>query len=98
MKQNLKEYFGNIDIYLFDQLLKGTYTDCKSVIDIGCGSGRNLVYFLKSSYEVYGIDQSEEAIKQVQILSRQLAPDNPITNFVVSEADHIPFATNSFDL
>jgi len=54
MKQNLQQVFGNIDIYLFDQLLKGTYDNCNTVLDAGCGGGRNLVYFLQNGYSVYG--------------------------------------------
>jgi len=52
IQQNIQERFGNIDIYLFDQLAKGTYDNCKTVLDAGCGGGRNLLYFLKSGVEV----------------------------------------------
>ena len=62
MQTTLQHDFGNIDIYLFDQLLKGTYDDCKKVLDAGCGSGRNLVYFLRNNYDVYAIDSNPEAI------------------------------------
>ncbi|CAM3786006.1 Class I SAM-dependent methyltransferase [Mucilaginibacter galii] len=53
---NLQQLYGNIDIYLFDQLLKGTYNGCHNVLDVGCGGGRNLVYFLQNGFEVYGVD------------------------------------------
>ena len=56
MQSTILQDFGNIDIYLFDQLLKGTYANCRKVLDAGCGGGRNLVYFLKNGYEVYAID------------------------------------------
>ncbi len=52
----LQEQFGQIDIYLFDQLLKGRITPGMRILDAGCGSGRNLVYFLRQGYEVYGAD------------------------------------------
>jgi len=42
------EAFGNMDVYLFDQLLKGNILPSHKIIDIGCGSGRNLYYFLKN--------------------------------------------------
>ncbi len=51
MKNNLQTEFGNIDIYLFDQLLKGRFNDCKKVIDVGCGSGRNIAYFLTRFFD-----------------------------------------------
>lgn len=98
MNNTLLATFGNIDIYLFDQLLKGRYDHCKRVIDIGCGGGRNIVYFLKKGYEVFGIDQDADAVEKVKILSQQLAPNNPTKNFVVAKVDDIPFDNGSFDL
>ena len=98
MNSKLSDAFGNIDIYLFDQLLKGTYDQCKSVIDVGCGGGRNIVYFLKNGYQVYGMDREAGAIDTVQMISQQLAPDNPIENFVQANAEHLPFGDASFDL
>jgi SAM-dependent methyltransferase len=67
MKSHLLQSFGNIDIYLFDQLLKGTYEHCSKVLDAGCGGGRNLVYFLNNGFEVYGIDQSAATVVSCQI-------------------------------
>jgi len=60
---NLREHFGEIDIYLFDQLLKGRFAPGTSILDAGCGAGRNLVYFLQNGYEVYGVDQNREAVE-----------------------------------
>src|SRR2546421_381824 len=48
---NLQEWFGAIDIYLFDQLLKGRIVPGMLVLDAGCGPGRNLVYLLRSGFE-----------------------------------------------
>lgn len=98
MKQNLQQLFGNIDIYLFDQLLKGTYDNCHTILDAGCGGGRNLVYFLQNGFSVYGIDPNPEAIDAVKKLSQNLAPGNPLRNFVVAPAEALPFDDNSFDL
>jgi tellurite methyltransferase len=58
---NLQELFGPIDIYLFDQLLKGRIAPGTRILDAGCGSGRNLVYLLNEGYEVYGVDQDPRA-------------------------------------
>jgi tellurite methyltransferase len=58
---NLQELFGAIDIYLFDQLLKGRIAPGMRILDAGCGSGRNLVYLLNEGYEVYGVDQDPRA-------------------------------------
>jgi tellurite methyltransferase len=94
----LQETFGNIDIYLFDQLLKGRYDNSQKVVDIGCGEGRNIVYFLKNGFDVYGADINAEAINEVKALSQRLAPQNPIENFVVSNAEDMPFKPGFFDL
>ncbi len=98
MNNNLNAMFGNIDIYLFDQLLKGRYDDCHKVIDIGCGGGRNILYFLKNGYDVYGIDPDKNAIETVQQLASQIAPQLPLSNFVVATAEELPFANETFDL
>ncbi|MDB5133814.1 MAG: class SAM-dependent methyltransferase [Mucilaginibacter sp.] len=98
MRSTLQQNFGNIDIYLFDQLLKGTYDDCKKVLDTGCGGGRNLVYFLQNGYEVYGVDPNTEAVEMVKSLAKSLAPINPQANFKVAPAENMPFNDQYFDL
>jgi len=59
---NLQQQFGPIDIYLFDQLLRGRIQPGMRIFDAGCGYGRNLVYFLNEGYEVFGVDQDPQAI------------------------------------
>ncbi len=98
MNEQLAAQFGNIDIYLFDQLLKGTFEGCRSIIDIGCGSGRNIVYFLQQGYDVYGIDQDAGAVSRVQQLAAKLAPALPADNFRVAGVDGLPFESSTFDL
>jgi len=98
MESALQQLYGNIDIYLFDQLLKGTYDHCKKVLDAGCGGGRNLVYFLRNGHEVYGIDPNPNAISAVKQLSQTLSPTNDNENFAVASAENLPFADNYFDL
>jgi len=98
MRSTLQQNFGNIDIYLFDQLLKGTYDDCTKVLDAGCGSGRNLVYLLRNGYEVYAIDPSAKAIDEIKTLAKSIAPAIPQANFVVAAAEDMPFNDQYFDL
>jgi tellurite methyltransferase len=98
MRNNLQQLYGNIDIYLFDQLLKGHFDNCHKVIDIGCGSGRNLHYFLQNGFDVYGIDPDTKAVEYVKQLSAMLAPNNTDSNFVVATAEQLPYADNFFDL
>lgn len=96
---NLQQTFGNIDIYIFDQLLKGRYANCQKILDAGCGGGRNIVYFLQQeAYEVYGIDQSQEAIDSVRQMAVQVSPHTPPENFQQSRLEDLPFGDATFDL
>ncbi len=93
----LREWFGDIDIYLFDQLLKGRLTPRMRVLDAGCGGGRNLVYFLRSGYSVYGVDQSADAVARVRALASALAPHLPADNFRAEPVEGMSFADAGFD-
>jgi tellurite methyltransferase len=53
---SLHQQFGHIDIYLFDQLLRGNITPGMRILDAGCGGGRNLVYLLHEGYEIFAAD------------------------------------------
>ncbi|SDF92221.1 Methyltransferase domain-containing protein [Pedobacter terrae] len=96
--EQIQETFGNIDIYLFDQLLKGTYDECKTVLDAGCGTGRNLLYFLKSGVQAYGVDLNPEAIAELKNLAGAFPHINPDENFSIAAVDQLPFEDESFDL
>src|SRR5260370_28501357 len=77
----LHQQLGQIDIYLFDQLLRSNIMPGMRVLDAGCGPGRNLVYLLREGYEVFASDQNPEAIAQTRALVAALAPHLPAENF-----------------
>jgi len=87
----LQEQFGQIDIYFFDQLLKGRISPGMRILDAGCGSGRNLVYLLREGYEVYGVDADAQAVDSIRSLARTLAPAFPASNFRVEAVEHMSF-------
>ncbi|HVG07765.1 MAG TPA: class I SAM-dependent methyltransferase [Thermoanaerobaculia bacterium] len=93
----LREQLGDIDIYLLDQLLKGRLTPDMSILDAGCGGGRNLVYFLREGYPVFAVDENPRAVAQVRALATQLAPELPPESFKVSDLSEIPFPDERFD-
>jgi tellurite methyltransferase len=95
---DLREHFGNIDIYLFDQLLKGRITSSTSLLDAGCGDGRNLIYFLRQGFDVWAVDSNPQSIQQVQLLASSLAPGLPSENFLVADVASMPFPSEKFDL
>jgi tellurite methyltransferase len=94
---NWREFFGEIDIYLFDQILKNQFSPGMKILDAGCGAGRNLIYFLRSGCEVFGIDQNREAIQYVRELARPLAPTLPAENFRAAKVEEMPFPDEHFD-
>src|SRR5204863_8067997 len=88
---DLDVQFGQIDIYLFDQLLRRRLKPAMRVLDAGCGSGRNLVYFLRSGSDVFGADSDADAIEAVRRLAATLAPDLSASNFRVEAVEHMTF-------
>ncbi|HEX8650785.1 MAG TPA: class I SAM-dependent methyltransferase [Pyrinomonadaceae bacterium] len=94
---DLRAWFGGIDIYLFDQLLKGRFTPDMHLLDAGCGDGRNLVYFIRTGYEVFGVDSSPAAIAQVRQLATALSPQYPVENFRLEAVEKMSFKNESFD-
>ena len=88
---SLDQQFGQIDIYLFDQLLRGNIAQGMKVLDAGCGYGRNLVYLLREGFEVYGVDASRDSIQSVRALAATLAPALPADNFRQEEVEAMSF-------
>lgn len=92
-----RELFGDIDIYLFDQILKNQFYASMRILDAGCGGGRNLVFFLRSGCRVYAVDRNPEAIDYVRRLAKSLAPQLSAENFQVACVEALPFPAESFD-
>jgi tellurite methyltransferase len=91
MMTDINGRFGDIDIYLFDQLLRGRIAPGMRVLDVGCGSGRNLVYLLQSGNEVFGVDADQGAVQVVRQLASRLAPHLSSENFRVEPAERMSF-------
>ena len=93
----LRETFADIDIYLFDQLLKGRFDTRHRVLDAGCGDGRNLHYLLRAGFDCFAIDEDARAIDQVRRRAAQLAPALPSSHFVVGDLVALPWDAASMD-
>jgi tellurite methyltransferase len=87
----LQQQFGNIDIYLFDQLLRGNIAPGMRILDAGCGGGRNLVYLLREGYEVFAADANPAVIAQLRALASALAPSLPAENLRVEPIETMSF-------
>ncbi len=94
----LTEQFGPIDIYLFDQLLRQRITTDMTVLDAGCGSGRNLVYLLQHGCRTYGVDADDRAVAATRELARRLSPSTPPDHFRTEPLDALSFADSLFDV
>ena len=91
MALSLQEQFGQIDIYLFDQILRGNIRPDLRVLDAGCGYGRNLVYLLRAGCEVFAVDGDDDAVTHVRALSASVGANLPSENFQVARLENLPF-------
>ncbi|WP_348641224.1 class I SAM-dependent methyltransferase [Granulicella aggregans] len=90
-RMTLQEQFGQIDIYVFDQILRGNIAPGMRIVDAGCGYGRNLVHLLREGCDVFAVDASPEGVDHVRQLAAILAPQLPAQNFQVSAIEQMPF-------
>jgi len=95
---SIQEQFGQIDIYVFDQILRGNIAPGMRVLEAGCGYGRNLVHLLREGCEVFALDQDAAAIDHVRKLSASLATSLPPENFQVGLVESMPFPSDFADV
>ncbi len=62
----------------------------KTLLDVGCGSGHDAVYYSSHGAVVNGIDISDKEIEMVRKLN--------CGTFIVGSMDTLPYQSNSFDL
>ena len=91
MPLTVQEQFGQIDIYVFDQILRGNIAAGMRVLDAGCGYGRNLVHLLREGCEVFALDADPAAVEHVRQLSASLETGLPEENFQVGQIEQMPF-------
>ena len=94
---NLQEQFGQIDIYVFDQILRGNLGPGMRILEAGCGYGRNLVHLLREGCVVFAVDLNPDAVEQVRKLSASLGTGLPAENFQVAPVEQMPFPDASMD-
>ena len=94
----LLAHFGHIDIYLFDQLLRGRIAPGMRILDCGCGTGRNLVYLLREGYDVWATDRDPAAVQAVRAQAATLAPGLDADHFRVEPVERLSFPDAAFDV
>jgi 2-polyprenyl-3-methyl-5-hydroxy-6-metoxy-1,4-benzoquinol methylase len=88
---------GQMDIYLIDQLQKGSFQEGMKILDAGCGEGRNLSWFLYNGFEVYACDTSIAALEKLREKALSLNPELDGSNFRQEAIEKMSFAAASFD-
>jgi tellurite methyltransferase len=94
----LRDQFGEIDIYLFDQLLRGRFDRRRRVLDAGCGGGRNLPFFLRRGFDLWAVDADPAAVSSVRRLAAALNPGLPPAQIHCGSLEALPWDDRSFDV
>ncbi|MCF6308609.1 MAG: class I SAM-dependent methyltransferase [Flavobacteriaceae bacterium] len=93
MKNNtIGQLLGDTDIYLIDQILKNRFHSSETILDAGCGSGRNLHWFYNNDFSIYGIDQN---ITQIEALKLKYSKQKD--HFSVSSLEKMNFKDGFFN-
>jgi SAM-dependent methyltransferase len=95
---SVQEQFGQIDIYVFDQILRGNIAPDMRVLDAGCGYGRNLVHLLREGCEIFALDADADGVEHVRRLSASLDTRLPAENFQVGPIERMPFPDGFADV
>ena len=83
---------GNIDIYLLDQIMKNRYAPNETILDAGCGTGRNIYWFYTNGFNVHAIDNNPERIDYIKTIYPAQKE-----NFKVASLANIPYSDNSIN-
>ncbi len=73
------------------QGLLSDFAECRSLLDVGCGSGHFTEWFASLGLSVAGLDR----LPSMLTFARGRRPDLP---FVLADATHLPFGDATFDI
>lgn len=93
-------YFLNSRMEKTKKLLKGIDLKDKKVLDVGCGGGQYMEYFLNKNAKAIGIDYSEKMIEMAKTYLDNRKKDRKKFSYslIKANAQNIPFRDNTFDL
>ncbi len=93
----LNRHIGNIDLHLLDQLLKGRYTPAMRILDAGCGEGRNLSYFVRNGFDVWGVDINPAALRLLRAQGAAWNSTFDPEKFIESDLADLPLPPERID-
>lgn len=96
--RRLRAEFGDIDIYVFDQLHKGRIELGMRILDAGCGDGRNVFYLMRHGFDVWGVDESPDAVAAIRRQAATIAPALGEDQFGVQSIEALSFDDAAFDV
>lgn len=81
------------DLPKFIRLLKKQ--NAQNILDLGCGTGRDVIALAKDDFNIYGLDISKRATKRTQ---QWLSAENLSGNIRIGNMHQsLPYADNTFD-
>lgn len=95
-KMNLEE-LGSTDIYLIDQLMKRRVGPDSVILDAGFGKGRNLEYFIRNNFPIYGLDHNPDYLPIVLDKVVEWDPAFPIDRLQIGKVESMPYESSYFD-
>ncbi|MEI8130719.1 MAG: class I SAM-dependent methyltransferase [bacterium] len=87
-KSRAKEPANNFAVRAYKLVEDKKYT---TLLDVGCGNGRDSLYFAEHGFKVTAVDFASSGIKQLQL-------ENPAISCVFSDITQMNFKANSFDV
>lgn len=96
-QEKLLGEIGQLHPHLLEQLRGGLLQPQMKILEIGCGYGNNIRFFIKHRYQAFATDQSEESI---QLIREYLPGWNPVLNpenFQPADPLALPFDDGFFD-
>ena len=91
-ESKLSQLVGKTDIYIIDQIMKDRYSFDHTILDAGCGEGRNLRWFYTNSFDISGIDTDLGRLESAKLIYPKSA-----INFQVGNLDALPYGENEFN-
>ena len=92
----LAEHYASVEASPLAPLIEGL-EGCRRVLDVGCGTGRDLAILLEAGFDAYGADPSPEMIAQAerQIEIRGYSPNRRLIEAGLPGLE--PFDSEEFD-